>query len=234
LSSFVQEPDGALVRRLEELATLHPATMREAERQHPNEPWRQLAVLMRAHLPRAKTIAAEPARVTAAVKDKSQVPPDDDRRDAAVRYYEDAGLLLSDVRLLRESLVKVGAIRLAEADVDPMIRRVSSIGFHLAGLDVRQNSQYHDAALSQLLVAAGVEDAATWADWSEERRLELLNRELQSPRPFARFGRRIGQESDELLATYRVLARHAEHHGTRGLGALIVSMTRQLSDLLTV
>jgi phosphoenolpyruvate carboxylase len=37
-----------------------------------------------------------------------------------------------------------------------------------------------------------------------------------------------------VLATYRVLVEHLHDHGVDGLGALIVSMTRNVSDLLTV
>ena len=99
---------------------------------------------------------------------------------------------------------------------------------------MRQNSDYHDRAFSQLLMAAGFEDAASWADWPEPRRLELLSRELGGPRPFTRFGRKIGTECDELLATYRVLSDQADKHGWDGLGPLIVSMTHRLSDLLVV
>ena len=108
------------------------------------------------------------------------------------------------------------------------------MGFHTAKLDVRQNSVYHDKAMAQLLAAANFPDAADWADWSEQRRLDLLNVELGGPRPFARFGRKIGSECDELLATYRVLSHHADAFGVDGLGSLIISMTHRLSDLLTV
>ena len=44
----------------------------------------------------------------------------------------------------------------------------------------------------------------------------------------------IGPEADAVLSTYRVLASHRARFGPDGLGALIVSMTRDLSDLLSV
>ena len=37
-----------------------------------------------------------------------------------------------------------------------------------------------------------------------------------------------------MLGCYAVLRRHLREHGRDGIGALIVSMTRQLSDLLVV
>ncbi|PWU09817.1 MAG: phosphoenolpyruvate carboxylase, partial [Verrucomicrobia bacterium] len=41
-------------------------------------------------------------------------------------------------------------------------------------------------------------------------------------------------EADAILRCYRLLADHLHQYGSDGLGALIVSMTRQLSDLLVV
>ena len=226
LSSQVQTPPAELTDRIAALARSHPRTAQQAAVRHPNEPWRHLAILLRAHLPAAESRrpASEP----------SAVPPDDAAMPAAAGGYGGPGELLDDLRLLRRALGAVGAGRLAREDVDPVIRRVSALGFHLAKLDVRQNSGVHDRAMSQLLSAAGFGGAATWADWPERERLDLLNRELGGPRPFARFGRKIGPECDEVLATYRVLARHGEERGFEALGPLIVSMTHRLSDLLCV
>jgi phosphoenolpyruvate carboxylase len=110
---------------------------------------------------------------------------------------------------------------------------VRSYGFHAAALDVRQNSRFHDLAVDQLRRAAGL-DGDEFATWSEERRLAFLDAELASPRPFARPDSVIGDEAKAVTDCYRVLARHLDAHGPDGLGALIVSMTRSLSDLLAV
>lgn len=228
LSSQVQTPPEELVDRVAELARLHPRASEQAELRHPHEPWRHFALLMRAHLP---AYGSKSGRRDEG--DNSAVPPSP-TAEVAPHTYSGPDGLLADLRLLRRSLVAVEADRLATADVDPLIRRVMALGFHLAKLDVRQNSRYHDKAMSQLLAAAGVGGAATWATWPENERLDLLNRELSSPRPFARFGRKIGPECDEVLASYRTLARWAEKHSHDGLGALIVSMTHRLSDLLIV
>ena len=56
-------------------------------------------------------------------------------------------------------------------------------GFHLAKLDVRQNSNYYDIALSQLLKTAGYEDN-DYKNWNENKRVLFLNQELQTNRPF--------------------------------------------------
>jgi len=146
---------------------------------------------------------------------------------------EETGSFRQDLALLRSTLVESGAARLAEEWVDPLLRKLDVFGFHLAELDIRQNSAYHDRAAAQLLDAAGIEGGGAFADWPEERRVAFLTEELKSPRLLLHPDRPAGKEADELRATYRVLVDHRRRQGS-GLGALIVSMTRQLSDLLVV
>jgi phosphoenolpyruvate carboxylase len=45
---------------------------------------------------------------------------------------------------------------------------VQTFGFHLASLDIRQNSRFHDLAVAQLLAAAGFDEAG-YQDWDEQR-----------------------------------------------------------------
>ncbi len=141
--------------------------------------------------------------------------------------------LRDEIAVLRGSLVEIGAGRMAEEFVDPLLRKIDVFGLHLAELDVRQNSAFHDRAAAQLLAAAGVPDGADFADWPEERRVEFLGRELASSRPFLHPDLAAGPEADAVRDCYAVLREHRARHGA-GLGALIVSMTRQLSDLLLV
>lgn len=182
---------------------------------HPGEPWRQTAELLAARLP----VEVHPGQL-------AQI------RNAPGRYRRPEDLHL-DLLTLDRSLRDAGAARLADHDVTPVRRILDTFGFHLATLDIRQNSAFHDRALRQLLCAAGI-DASQWEDWTETERLRLLEREIRSPRPFLHPSASAGPEADAVLSTYRVLAGHLETDGADGLGALIVSMTRRLSDLLAV
>lgn len=141
--------------------------------------------------------------------------------------------LEADLDLMYDSLVAIGAQRLADRIVRPISRKLDAFGFHLADLDVRQNSEFHDRAATQLLEAAGVDGGADFANWPEEKRVEFLSDELESSRPFLHPRQSAGEEADAVRACYRVLADHRRDRGA-GLGSLIVSMTRQLSDLLLV
>jgi phosphoenolpyruvate carboxylase len=138
-----------------------------------------------------------------------------------------------DLSLLADSLHEVGAGRLAANAVWPVRRALDVFGFHLAALDIRQNSRFHDKALTQILEATGHPNP-DFENWSEAERLKFLNRELGSPRPFLYTDAGIGAEADAVLSCYAVLRRHIREFGRGGIGSLIVSMTRQLSDLLVV
>ena len=84
-----------------------------------------------------------------------------------------------------------------------------------------------------MLRVAGAEDWE-YGDWPEEQRLAFLNRELQSKRPFVIPGTPCGVEADKLLGYYQAVKNHIDLHGAEGIGSIIVSMTRSLSDLLLV
>ena len=204
-----------LSRRVQSLAEKAGEGGRDALQRNVDEPWRQFLNLMQVLLP---------------VYENGNLVPKPD----PARYYWSEVELLEDLDLLSESLHAIGAGTIAAEDVQPVARKAATFGFHLAALDIRQNSRFHDAALAQLLKAAGIKDGENFAEWPEERRLSFLNEELKTCRPFVRRGHGIGDEADAVLACYEVLRAHMERFGRRGIGSLIVSMTRSQSDLLVV
>ncbi len=141
--------------------------------------------------------------------------------------------LRADLKQLRQALHTMGADRIARDMLFDVERQVQCFGFHLVKLDVRQNSAFHERALGQILEAAGHEDH-DFAGWDMARRRQFLDKELQSRRPFLVLGESAGKEADQVLACYRVLRRHVQHYGCEGIGSLIVSMTRDVTDLLVV
>ena len=215
LSERLTPPPESIRRYLRDTAkTLGAAGARAIER-NPEEPWRQMVGLMIAQLP-IEIDAQGGGRLR--------------ETDASYRYSAE---LAADLRLLHDGLVEAGIPRLATADVAPVLRTVETFGFHLAHLDVRQNSRFHDLAVEQLLDAAG-EDDTDFSAWPEERRRAFLDRELTLRRPFTMPGQPLGPEAQAVVDCYRVLTQQVDRYGPNGLGALIVSMTRSVSDLLVV
>lgn len=150
--------------------------------------------------------------------------------------YQKPQDLLTDLQLLQKGLASYGAKNIAYTDVHDAIRIVQTFGFHLIRLDIRQNSAFHDQAITELLEATNTQKRTDFGDWDESERLDFIEKELQSARPFTHPNTDLGEESNshKVRSCYKVLAEHIDDYGTDGLGALIVSMTRSLSDLLAV
>ncbi|MEQ8881354.1 MAG: phosphoenolpyruvate carboxylase [Cyclobacteriaceae bacterium] len=165
--------------------------------------------------------------------------PVDTKRGHATEIMEYPGSyvtsdeLIADLRLLQKAIVEFGGKLVARDDIHNTIRIVETFGFHLAKLDIRQNSAFHDKAVEQLLEAAGFQKT-NYSEWSEEERVAFLNHELKSNRPFTHQKTKLGPNAEAVIECYRVVDQHITKYGVKGIGSLIVSMTRSVSDLLTV
>ena len=157
----------------------------------------------------------------------------DNNIEATSFVYKNTGELLGDLQLLRESLLEIGAQRMADKLLFPLERQVRCFGFHLAKLDIRQNSAFHDKAMDSILSVA-LPHLSTYSNWTEAEKLSFLTTELQSTRPFAIAETSFGEEADKVLDCYRAVQHHIRQYGKDGVGSFIVSMTRSLSDLLVV
>ncbi len=147
--------------------------------------------------------------------------------------YKFPSALIKDLEILQNGLKAFGASEIAFTDVNEIIQIVNTFGFHLAKLDIRQNSRYHELVLSELMQAAQL-DGNSFLSGDESQRIAFVNKELVSSRPFTHPNITIGDEAKSLVDTYRVISDHVNQYGEEALGSLIVSMTRNVSDLLVV
>lgn len=141
--------------------------------------------------------------------------------------------LVNDLKLLKDELTNYGAKIIAITDLNDAIRCADIFGFHLAALDIRQNSDFHDRAISELMEASGYA-GDPYMDWDEKRRVAFLNEELESNRPFTHANMALGDHAKAVVGVYRIVEQYVNKYGTDGIGSFIVSMTRSLSDLLGV
>lgn len=193
--------------RMRRLAAELGSASKAALARNPGEPWRQMLNLIRARL--EATAAGQPGG------------------------YHSSAELLDDVELLEDSLRRIGARHIADGDLRPLVAQVKVFGLHLATLDIRQNSAYHDRAIEGLLAAAGF-PRTDFAAWSEADKLDLLNRELSSPRPFTGPHTVLKGEAQTAVGLFRTLREKLLRYGPRGIGPIIVSFTRSVTDLLAV
>ena len=167
------------------------------------EPWREAVLLMRRRL---------------LAESQGYLQPED---------------LILDLGVVRRALLAVGAHRLAAAEADTMIRLIEVFGFHLAVLDIRQNSSRHDEAIEELQSKTG-EAGKPYRKMSEAERRQLLDAWWESLPWSTEEVISAGPAAREVIGVYQVLGNHVASHGSDGLGLSIVSMTRDVSDLMVV
>lgn len=73
--------------------------------------------------------------------------------------YRSAGDLIDDIRVVRDSLAKAGALQLAHGEIQHLLWQAETFGFHLAELEVRQHSTVHARAIAEVRGRAARSDA---------------------------------------------------------------------------
>ncbi len=168
-------PPSAPVRRiLEDARAVNPDLIADIETRSPAEPHRQLLLLA------ARRLAATRSR------------------DADFGYPR-ASDFQHELKVLQDSLVTAGAPRQAYGELQQLMWQVSSFGFHLAELEVRQHSSVHTKALEEVLG-----------------------------------GGELSDQTEEVLATLRVIGQIQQRFGPEACRRYVVSFTRNAGDLAAV
>jgi len=137
---------------------------------------------------------------------------------------------LSDLNVIHRSLTENNSADLTEGRLRHLRRAVDCFGFHLAPLDLRQNSDVFERVVAELFES--VEPGLGYRDLSEDRRVEVLSAELSSRRDLLRS---FWDYSGETAAELKLLATAANIHALYGVDAIpaaIISNTRNASDVL--
>jgi phosphoenolpyruvate carboxylase len=145
--------------------------------------------------------------------------------------YRSAGELLHELRTIRQSLEAHGGSRAAEMWLRPLELRVKTFGFHLAKLDIRDNSERLEQAVEELAAVAG---HGSFVSRSESARRIWLQEVLASPRPLVKTGHRYSDATQEVLDTVQTIPWAQQTLDAECIGSYILSMTRDVSDLLMV
>ncbi|KAL9166418.1 hypothetical protein ABFS82_05G028100 [Erythranthe guttata] len=151
------------------------------------------------------------------------LPCEYDPRD----YYETSEQLLEPLLLCYNSLQSCGSGILADGRLADLIRRVATFGMVLMKLDLRQESARHSETLDAITQYLGM---GTYSDWDEDKKLDFLTRELKGKRPLVPPTIQVAADVKEVLDTFRVAAQL----GSDSLGAYVISMASNASDVLAV
>ncbi|GAB2489367.1 phosphoenolpyruvate carboxylase [Arenimonas alkanexedens] len=202
-----------LIRRSDDYARRFPKAADKIKARHADMPYRRFAALVS-------------ARLAATAQDK---------RDG----YGDASGFLDDIRLMEASLAANGGEHAGVFAVRRLRRRAEAFGFHLATLDLRQESTQHDLALADLLG----DEAWSEREWEDRaaRLRELIVaggsglKALPQPPPVGGpSGPNAPGVSDRILDVFRTVAQSLPLYGARAFGPYIISMSRSAADALAV
>ncbi len=233
-------PNDELKASIERDAKEMKKTAEEVFKRNPQEPYRQklsfiyrrlentekrnqdLASALRIETPN-QLISIRPALPIIAALTKS------DTMTASV--YRTGTELWEDLRIVRDSM-RAGKAELAARAVDRLMRQVATFDLHLATLDLRQHSERHRAALTE--ITSGLNLATDYGQMNEQERLAWLTEELATPRPLVATDAQYSEETTETLNVFRVARRALEEISPNAIRTYIVSMTQEASDLLAV
>ena len=137
---------------------------------------------------------------------------------------------VEDLNIVRRSLLVHGGDRTAHGVLRDVIRQAEVFGFHLAKLDVRQESSRVVETVAEFVAAGTGEDLR---EMTEEARASLLRRLVvdptQLPEPEG-----LSDESKEVLDTFERIRQAREAFSEPPIDTFILSMAHQASDVLCV
>jgi phosphoenolpyruvate carboxylase len=138
--------------------------------------------------------------------------------------------LRADLDTVDASLRTHGSALLAEDRLALLREGVHVFGFHLCGLDMRQNSDVHEEVIGELLAWAGVHP--DYASLPEDDRVELLLTELATRRPLLAERATLSDLARNELGVVEAAAFAVKRYGPAAVPNYVISMCQSVSDVL--
>jgi phosphoenolpyruvate carboxylase len=179
--------------------------------------------------PYRRAITGICARMTATARQLDELNASQYPSDNALPY-SDSSELLRDLGLIDESLTTNGSSVLAAGRLKHLRRAVDVFGFHLAALDLRQNSDMHERAIGEMLSL--VQPGLAYDSLGEPERIRLLLAELGTARPLASPFLTYSPDTEKELAILRAAAEAHRRYGRAAVPHYVISKTTGVSDIL--
>nr|AIR93775.1 phosphoenolpyruvate carboxylase [Kalanchoe fedtschenkoi] len=141
--------------------------------------------------------------------------------------YTDSEQILEPLKLCYRSLCQCGDQNIADGSLLDFLRQVSTFGFSLVKLDIRQESERHTDVMDAITRHLEI---GSYRDWPEDKKQEWLLSELKGKRPLLGPDLPTTEEIADVLNTFRVIAELPYDC----FGAYIISMATSPSDVLAV
>ena len=137
-----------------------------------------------------------------------------------------------DLELIKDSLIEHNLEGLSEQGrLNDLLICAKTFGFHLTSLDIRQHSRLHEETVEELLTKGQVLEG--YAKLSEEKKIEVLVKELENPRPLSPFKSERSEVASKVMTVFEEI-RDMLELDSNSFGSYIISMTHGVSDMLEV
>ena len=146
--------------------------------------------------------------------------------------YASAAEFGADLDVLHRALISHNCGLLGRGRLRRLRHAVAIFGFHLAPLDLRQNSDVHARTVAELLAIA--RPGCDYLALDEDGRIALLLEELATPRPLTAPGVAYSDETRGELAIFHTAQSIHQRYGKAAIENVIISKTDGVSDMLEV
>ena len=144
--------------------------------------------------------------------------------------YRSGTEFLAELLLIQRNLTETG---LSCRELENLICQVEIFDFNLTQLDIRQESSRHSDALNEILEYLQVLPQS-YNELSEEQRIAWLTGELQTRRPLIPAELPFSEKTNDVIQTFRILRSLQQEFGINICQTYIISMCREVSDVLEV
>lgn len=139
---------------------------------------------------------------------------------------------LSDLQLIRSSLIANNDENIANGDLKDLIRVAETFGFFLLKLDIRQESPRHTDAVADIIKQ--IDKAPDYHALSEEERQQLLSGYLENPPEFKLDKKQLEEMNRETVTVLELMKSMQSEISPRAFGNYVISMTHAASHVLEV
>ena len=150
--------------------------------------------------------------------------------DLALPAYDTAQDFSADLDVIDASLRAHGGTVIAADRLARLRDTLEVFGFHLCGLDMRQNSDVHEQVVTELLAWAGVHP--DYRSLNESQRIEVLIAEVATRRPLVSEHAQLSELARRELDIVGAAAHAVAMLGAPAVPTYIISMCRSVSDIL--
>ena len=146
--------------------------------------------------------------------------------------YATSAEFAADLDVLHRALISHRCGLLGRGRLRRLRHAVAIFGFHLAPLDLRQNSDVHARSVAELLAIA--RPGCDYLSLDEDGRIALLLEELATPRPLTAPGVNYSDETRGELAIFHTAQSIHRRYGKAAIENVVISKTDGVSDILEV